>query len=327
MTVSEKVNLRRLSYVIYEHPDLSNFLKFCDDFGFEPVGYSDNDGSHFLRGYGPDPYLYIAQQAPEGQGKRFCGAGFTARTEGDFERACNLEGAQLKDISHRPGGGKMVSVPDVNGYEIQIVYGQEERVVPEKGLSSVFDGRPNVNGAITKVRKGIFNRMGNGPAKIHKLGHFGYMTDNYTATCAWYSDHFNFKPTDIVHKPGDPSAELMSFFHLDLGAEYSDHHCLLVAAHHGNGKGTVVHHSSFEVEDIDTQMMGHQWLHEKGYRAMWGVGRHIMGSQVFDYWYDPTGFVIEHYADGDVVNGDTPTIRSGGTAAAIWGPPMPTKWD
>lgn len=118
----------------------------------------------------------------------------------------------------------------------------------------------------------------------------------------------------------------MSFFHLDLGADYSDHHCLLLAAHSGNSTKTTVHHSSFEVEDLDTQMMGHQWLKEKGYRPMWGVGRHIMGSQIFDYWYDTTGFIIEHYADGDVVNEDTPICRSGGTAAAIWGPPLPNNW-
>lgn len=168
--------------------------------------------------------------------------------------------------------------------------------------------------------------MGRGPAMIHKLGHFGYMTDNYIGTYDWYTSNFNFKPTDIVHKPGEPSAELMSFLHLNLGPEYTDHHCLLIAARPGGGKGTTIHHSSFEVEDIDTQMMGHQWLGEKGYKAMWGVGRHVMGSQVFDYWYDPSGFIIEHYADGDVVNEDTPTVRSAGTPAAIWGPPMPNKW-
>lgn len=175
--------------------------------------------------------------------------------------------------------------------------------------------------------QGVFNRMGSGPAKIHKLGHFGYMTNNYTKTCEWYTGRFNLKATDIVHRPGEPSNELMSFFHLDLGSEYSDHHCLLVANGSGDGKPTKVHHSSFEVEDLDTQMMGHQWLQEKGYKPKWGVGRHIMGSQIFDYWWDPTGFVIEHYADGDVVNEETPTIRSAGTPAAIWGPPLPVTWD
>lgn len=64
-----------------------------------------------------------------------------------------------------------------------------------------------------------FQPHGSGPARIHKLGHFGYMTDNYAETYAWYTCNFNFKPTDIVHKPGGPSAELMSFLHLDLGPE------------------------------------------------------------------------------------------------------------
>lgn len=41
-----------------------------------------------------------------------------------------------------------------------------------------------------------------------------------------------------------------------------------------------------------------QWLKSKGYKASWGVGRHILGSQVFDYWYMPDDFMIEHYSDG-----------------------------
>ena len=153
MTV-DKVNLSRLSYVVYEHPDLPKFLEFSKDFGFESAGTADDERTVFLRGYGPDPFVYVARQAPAGQGRRFCGSGFTARTEEDFERACKMEGAQLGDTSQRPGRGRLVSVPDVNGNPIEIVYGQKERHVPEKGLSRVFHGQPNVNGSITKPRRG-----------------------------------------------------------------------------------------------------------------------------------------------------------------------------
>lgn len=45
-----------------------------------------------------------------------------------------------------------------------------------------------------------------------------------------------------------------------------------------------VHHSSFEVHDFDIQSLGHQWLREKDYDLVWGVGRHVLGSQIFDYW-------------------------------------------
>jgi len=73
--------------------------------------------------------------------------------------------------------------------------------------------------------------------------------------------------------------------------------------------------------------MGHQWLAEKGYDLVWGIGRHVHGSQVFDYWYDVSHFIIEHYADGDVVNEDTEvTPRSKAGNMAVWGPPVPDIW-
>jgi hypothetical protein len=37
-------------------------------------------------------------------------------------------------------------------------------------------------------------------------------------------------------------------------------------------------------------------------RHPFGVGKHILGSQVFDYWKDPDGFMLEHFTDGDLFN-------------------------
>lgn len=45
-----------------------------------------------------------------------------------------------------------------------------------------------------------------------------------------------------------------------------------------------MHHTSYETHDFDTQVLGHDWLREKGYKNCWGVGRHVLGSQIFDYW-------------------------------------------
>src|SRR5207249_1776435 len=43
------------------------------------------------------------------------------------------------------------------------------------------------------------------------------------------------------------------------------------------------------------------------YDHMWGVGRHLLGSQVYDYWADPWGRVHERWADTDRLN-----AKSGG---------------
>ena len=53
-------------------------------------------------------------------------------------------------------------------------------------------------------------------------------------------------------------------------------------------------------------MIGHEHLEKKGYQHMWGIGRHLIGSQLFDYWADPWGRVHEHWADTDVLNARTP---------------------
>jgi hypothetical protein len=54
------------------------------------------------------------------------------------------------------------------------------------------------------------------------------------------------------------------------------------------------------------------------------VGRHIQGSQLFDYWRDPDGFLVEHFADGDMFDN---TLEPGwapftATGLAQWGPPV-----
>lgn len=43
--------------------------------------------------------------------------------------------------------------------------------------------------------------------------------------------------------------------------------------------------------------------------------------------WDTTGFMIEHYADGDLVNKDTPIgwMNAGDESLAVWGPEVP-KW-
>jgi hypothetical protein len=35
----------------------------------------------------------------------------------------------------------------------------------------------------------------------------------------------------------------------------------------------------------------------------------VLGSQIFDYWFDPFGFRLEHWTDGDLFNQDTPMGR------------------
>ncbi|KAL3430310.1 hypothetical protein BDV09DRAFT_199758 [Aspergillus tetrazonus] len=123
-----------------------------------------------------------------------------------------------------------------------------------------------------------------------------------------------------------PDREVMTFMHLDLGEEYTDHHTMFLQRAPPTARETYVHHTSFEVADFDTQLMGLQYLARKGWKNVWGVGRHILGSQIFDYWYDSSKFEIEHYADGDVVDRDNPTRREAVGPLSVWGPELPSDF-
>jgi hypothetical protein len=56
-------------------------------------------------------------------------------------------------------------------------------------------------------------------------------------------------------------------------------------------------------------MRGNAYLAAKTRRHEWGVGRHYLGSQIFDYWSDPWGHTVEHWTDGDLMDADWGTRR------------------
>jgi hypothetical protein len=83
---------------------------------------------------------------------------------------------------------------------------------------------------------------------------------------------------------------------------YSNLDAFIIARPFGPLKAGKPHHAAFEVESMDTTFTGHEYLSPKCHKAFWRVGRHIEGSHVFDSWFDTDGFMMEHYADGDLVN-------------------------
>ncbi|WP_235031067.1 VOC family protein [Nonomuraea solani] len=107
----------------------------------------------------------------------------------------------------------------------------------------------------------------------------------------------------------------------DLGSVPADHHTL--AMHLGPRVGYV--HSAYQVTDLDAVAAGGQHLADQGYRRVWGIGRHIQGGRIFDYWRDPDEMMVEHYADGDLFDatltpGWAPMSGSGENAVGQQGP-------
>ena len=141
-------------------------------------------------------------------------------------------------------------------------------------------------------------RLPKGPSQVKRIGHGVLNTPKFHETVAWYRETLGFICSDDVYA-GDKSNLIGSFNRLDRGDDYVDHHVFFCLVHEKTG----LNHLSFEVQDIDDVAMGHNYLKAFGtYEHMWGLGRHLLGSQVYDYWADPWGRVHEHWADSDRLN-------------------------
>ena len=316
-----KVQLSRIAHVYFEHSDLETFERFAKDFGF--IQAERKGDTIYYRGYGKDPYVYVASQSPTRR-SRFMGAAFVAKDEENFNKARDLPGASHKVLDDVPGGGEMVTIVRPNGTYLYVVYGQSERELDKTDIpTATHESQGPFNTPFEKPRKGQFQRYRDGPALVHKLGHFGYVCKEFETELEFYTGNFNFVHSDILNLPQFPEMDVMTFMHLDLGEEYTDHHTIFLQRASPAVRETYVHHTSFEVADFDTQLMGHHYLAKKGWKSVWGVGRHILGSQIFDYWYDSSKFKIEHYADGDVVNQNNPTRREPVGPLSVWGPELP----
>jgi len=274
---SKQVKIVKLAHMRYQHPDIPTITKFLKDFGMHIVKTSDDGKQLWFAGYGPDQYVYYAQAGDE---KKFLGGTFEVESMAELEKAAKVPGAgQIEEMKDAPGGGYLLTLHDPEGFPINLMYGQEpapKRDLPQKVIYNDETDKP-------RVRK--FNRYTAGPAAVHKLGHYGLCVKDFDKQLEFYTRNFNFAPTDFLYVPlpnadgkgtdGKKTKDVAVFAHIDRGEDPVDHHTFFMSTN----PTSHVHHCSFEVHDYDTQHLGHQWLGTQGYTSVWGIGRHILGSQ------------------------------------------------
>lgn len=288
----QMIKVRDIAYGRFRVPDLDVAETFLLDFGM--VRSARTDTALYMRGTDPHHHLYIAELGePE-----YVGTGYYADSEQDLAIIATADGAgEIEDIDE-PGGGKRVCLTDPEGFQVEIVHGIES--VDPLPVSNLFDR----NFGTAQSRKGDLVRLQKGPAQVKRCGHVVLNVSDPMACDAWYKEHLGFISSDEMYD-GDEDNVVFTFNRLDRGKEFVDHHVLLTVPRQPKGLG----HLAFEVEDVNAVYLGHEWLKAKGYKHSWGIGRHIYGSQIFDYWYDPFDFRVEHWTDGDLLNADIPPNR------------------
>jgi catechol 2,3-dioxygenase-like lactoylglutathione lyase family enzyme len=302
------VKVDRLEYLLWEVADLAEQKAFLLDFGMQ-VSHEDSD-TLYMRGNASQQYLYCARKAAK---TAFIGAGFCVNSSEELETLSRETGVPITPLV-RPGGGSVVELRGPTGLVIEVAFGIEA-LAPIPTRTELLPA----NTPSQKVRVNQGQRPALEPSAIMKLGHCVTGVSNIEEAAQWYMKHLGLIVTDALCV-GDGSPAIC-FLRLDRGDQPADHHTFVV----GKGAGEGYLHSAYEVLDIDSIAQGQQYLKSKKHKHVWGIGRHILGSQLFDYWKDPSGFEFEHYADGDVFTADHPTnyhpLDSGNVYA--WGPDIP----
>ncbi len=270
-------------YVRFRVPDLEREQKFLDDFGM--TTYFEG-GRLFARGTDASPYICSAE---EGEAA-FLGLGFEALSEADLERIAAIDGVAIEDLD-APGGGRMARLQDPDGLPVDVVCGFE-RPDPLRPPQ-----RQPLNFGAERVRLGERVAFEAPEQCVKRLGHCVINVTDFRTSEAWYKERFGLITSDEVYM-GTEDRVLGAFMRCNRGERYVDHHTLFLV---GSGQ-LEFNHAAFEVADWDTLMLGHDTLGKAGYEHRWGIAKHVLGSQVFDYWKDPHGFTLEHFTDGDLFN-------------------------
>ena len=113
-----------------------------------------------------------------------------------------------------------------------------------------------------------------------KLSHVVLNSANIDQQTSFFIDTLGFRLSD--------KTDLMDFVRCS-----ADHHSIAMA----RGSGPTLNHCAFEMAGIDGLMRGAGRMRQHGFNVEWGIGRHGPGDNVFGYFVEPNGFVMEYTAE------------------------------
>ena len=301
------MKIEDIAHVRFAAPDLDEMERFVVAFGLTPFRKSED--LLFARGAGTSPVLHVTQRGEA----RLVAIGFRAESVADLEKLAAAEGVAVESLDW-PGGGQVVRLTDPDGILVEVVAGQ----TPADPLP--LREEPVRNTVRNRARKRAPVRVTAGPSTVVRLGHAVLEISDFRRSEAWYKERFGFVTSDEIEAA--PGFVIGAFMRCDRGDTPTDHHTLFLLQ---SPRAPALNHAAFEVAHFDDLRLGHDHRAKDGRTPAWGIGRHILGSQIFDYWKDPFGNELEHWTDGDLF-----TTADGSNTATLqdllgvqWGPGFP----
>ncbi len=125
----------------------------------------------------------------------------------------------------------------------------------------------------------------NDRSKPNKLSHVVLNSANIGQQTSFFIDTLGFRLSD--------QTDMMEFVRCS-----ADHHSIAVAKADGPG----LNHMAYEMANVDGLMRGAGRMKTSGFNVEWGLGRHGPGDNVFTYFIDPNGLVVEYTAEVEQID-------------------------
>jgi hypothetical protein len=271
--------IQRVEKLIYGVEDIAAGAKYYRDWGVEQVG-DDPDLAVFCTRVGQtielrplaDPVL---RPTPDETPSTLRGAVWGVDTAADVKAIAD-DVARDREVTEDADG--TVWFADESGFAVGLAVANPVDADVEVIPLNVNTTEPRMNDFIDpKVQ-----------ANPIRIGHVVYrieMADRDKAV-GFYMDRLRFRLSDSTKTGGD-------FMRCEGG---HDHHNLFLMSRADMNK---FDHASFEVENFDMVMMGGKFMKEAGWEPDTMPGRHILGSNYYWYFRNPSGGNTEYFADMD----------------------------
>jgi hypothetical protein len=276
---STDLTISRIEALTYGVEDIEVALRYCADFGFEPLETGAKGGEFRT---GQNQRIVIRGKDDPGLRPPVEEGSSIREVTWGVDNAAGLDkvGALLasdRDVTVKDGG---LECYDAAGYAIAFrVAAAEEAPLVRRGF--------NIQGEVGRLN--------------HRLERYGRARPTYIAHVvldlpkqgreefiAFYIDRLNFRATETVVPTGP-------FLQCEGNL---DHHQLFLC-HRSDRRG--INHAAFEVRDFDELIEGGNYMVGKGWDEVRPMGRHTVGSNMYRFFASPCGGRFEYVADMDKV--------------------------
>ena len=296
---SGAVAVHSLDRFVFTVPQLDVAFRFYSEFGLD---VRRKDGRLDLYTFGHPHCWASIHEAGESKRLQYVRYGIFAEDVAEFSTRVARLGLSIEP--HALGDAQGIWLRDSDGIATQLA------VAPK--VSPSAKSAPVVPIAVAPGHGAAPSRSKVAPVRPRNLSHILRFSRDVPRMTTFCEEVLGMRLSDR-------SSDIIAFVHTPHG---SDHHLVAFAKSQAPG----LHHSSWDVGSIDDVGAGAEHMREVGWGKGWGVGRHVLGSNYFNYVQDPWGSFCEYSFGIDFVPADLDWPAADHDPADslyMWGPPVP----